>query len=578
MQEQKLTGYPSIDKPWLKYYSEEAINAPLPECTIYEYLWENNKDHLDDIAIIYFNRKITYGELFENIDKAAAAFSELGVKQGEIVTIAMPSIPEALYAFYALNKLGTVANMIHPLAGEQEICHYLNEVESKAFLMFTGTYEIIKDSIEKTSVKTAIVVSPAQSLSCATRFLYHLKTKEPKLKKDSGFIWYKDFLEHGQNTTAEKVERSCHDVTFISHTGGTTGEPKGVMSTDYNVNAMIWQIGTIFPHKRQEKMMVVLPPFINYSLVNSMLEPLALGITTILIPDYKTKSFAIYINRYKPQFINSIPQYWKALLDGDKELKCDFSCLKYPFYGGESMALDTEQQINALLMSHGGKSNLYKGLGMTELVSASTVTAPENSSIDTVGIPLIKLNCKITDPDTIEEVTYNETGEICFSGPTLMEGYFHNQEATNSIVKVHSDGQRWLHTGDLGYITKDGFIYVTGRIKRIIMTKGDDGNVTKMFPDRIEKVLSQHLAVDLCCVIGVKDEVRIHYPKAFVVLNDGYTAGDELTKEICEFCKDKLPGYMIPDEIEYRAELPRTSRGKIDYRALETLAEEMSKE
>lgn len=577
MAEQKLTGYPSIDKPWLKYYSEEAINAPLPECTIYEYLWENNKDYLDDVAIIYFNRKITYGELFENIDKTASALLALGVKPGEIVTVAMPSIPEALYTVYALNKIGAVANMIHPLAGEQEICHYLNEVESRVFLMFTGTYEIVKNSLTKTSVKTSVVVSPADSLSCATRFLYHLKTKEPKLKNDSGFIWYKDFLDLGKNTTAEKVNRSCHDVTLISHTGGTTGEPKGVMLTDYNVNALIHESVSPYTHERQGVVLVTLPPFINYSLVNSMLEMLSIGYTVVLIPKYNPADFGKYIKKHKPNVLLSIPPYWEALLNDNKIFEVDMSCFQQIYYGGEAMNPETEANVNEVLKKCGSKIEIGKGLGSTELVSAATQTLPWCNNAGSVGLPYILTKIKIVEPETTIELKYGEQGEICFSGPTLMVGYYNNQKATDAIIKMHDDGQRWLHTGDLGYITEEGVIYVTGRIKRIVLTKGADGNITKMFPDRIEKELSKHPAVGLCCVVGVDDEVRIHYPKAFVVLNDGYNGSDELTNDICAFCKDKLPGYMIPDEIEYLSDLPRTSRGKIDYRALEKQAEEMSK-
>ena len=161
------------------------------------------------------------------------------------------------------------------------------------------------------------------------------------------------------------------------------------------------------------------------------------------------------------------------------------------------------------------------------------------------------------------------------TGPSLMLGYYKNQTATDAIVKTHKDGRHWLHTGDLGYINEDGAIFVTGRIKRLVMTKGADGNVTKMFPDRIEAVLNQHPAVELCCVIGIPDEERINYPKAFVVTKAGVIKDNALTNELLRLCQDKLPGYMVPDEIEYRDDLPRTPRGKIDYRALEEMAKEM---
>ena len=576
MQEKKLTGYPSIDKPWLKYYSEEAINAPLPECTIYEYLWENNKDHLDDIAIIYFNRKITYGELFENIDKTASALLALGVKPGEIVTVAMPSIPEALYAVYALNKIGAVANMIHPLAGEQELLNYLNEVESKVFLMFTGTYEIVKDALSKTSVKTSVVVSPAQSLSSALKCLYKFKSKDVKIKSSSELMNWSAFIEKGDGVKAEKAEKDCHEMALISHTGGTTGEPKGVMCSDYNLNALIYQIVCNFKYDRKGCSLVVLPPFINYSLIEATLAMLAIGYRVVLIPKYEPDKFTEYIKKYHPSVVLSIPAYWSALLENQK--KTDMSCFEHIYYGGEGMSEENENTINEYILSCGSNKKLCKGLGSTELVAAASQSFQECNPIGSVGIPLVRTNCAVVDPDTNRELSFNLIGELCFSGPTLMLGYYKNRIATNEIVKVHTDGQRWLHTGDLGYITPEGIIYITGRIKRIIVTKGSDGVATKMFPDRIEKVLSQHLAVDLCCVIGVKDEVRIHYPKAFVVLNNGYTASDKLTEDIRAFCKDKLPGYMIPDEIEYLPDLPRTSRGKIDYRALEKQAEEMSKE
>lgn len=563
----ELTGYPSIDKPWLKYYSEEAINAPLPECSIYEYMYENNKDYPSDIAINYMGRKITYGELFESIDKTAAAFIKAGVKEKEIVTVALPSIPEALYCVYALNKIGAVANMIHPLAGKEETLNYLNEVKSRVTVIFDGAYTTIADDIEKTSVELVIVASPSDSLPLALKIAYNLKARKTQLGRR--FVSWKSFIQHGCGITVSPVKRDCHEMAIISHTGGTTGEPKGCMLSDYNVNSEIWQIIKSMSNTRQETMMAVLPPFINYSLVNCMLEPVYAGLITVLIPKYEPSEFAEYIKKYKVNHVNSIPPYWEALIKIPNIEKNDFSKLRFLFYGGESMPKETEEEVNRLLHQCGTRINLQKGLGMTEITSAATATYEEINEAGSVGIPLVKMGCKIIDRYTLKEEECLNEGEICFSGPTLMLGYYDNPEATDEIIKIHEDGNRWIHTGDLGYINEDGVIFVTGRIKRIIMTKGNDGQATKLFPDRIEKAIYSNSAVDLSCVIGVPHETRIYYPKAFVVLKEGIPQSDDVKQSIINGCKELLPDYMIPEEIEFRTDLPRTSRGKVDYRALE---------
>lgn len=567
--EKKLTGYPSMDKPWLKYYSKEAIEAPLPDCTIYDYLARNNKDFPKDTAILYLGSKITYEELLHKIDKTAAAFATLGVKPGEIVTVALPSIPEALYCVYALNKIGAVANMIHPLAGEQEMVNYLNEVKSRVAVLYEGSYAIVKNRLKDTTVKHSVVVSVGESLPLRIKPLFFLKSPRTKIPAGAGAQNWRDFIKDGRFATVPAYTKDPHTLALISHTGGTTGEPKGVMCSDYNINALIWQIGCNLPHDRQERYLVVLPPFINYSLINAMLEPLAFGFQVILIPEYHPERFAEYVKRYQPNHISSIPSYWEAILKIYAISSMDFSCLNHIYYGGEAMNPITEKAVNDILLSHGARNPLCKGLGSTELMSAATVTYDECNFPGCVGIPLVKVNCKIIEPDTVEELRCGQSGEICFAGPTLMMGYYNKPDATDAIVKYHTDGQRWLHTGDLGYLDENGVLYVTGRIKRILMTKGHDGNITKIFPDRIEKAVSEHEAVDVCCAIGVTDEMRIHYPVVYVVCKPDMGNPEQITKEILFVCRKELPDYMVPEAVIYRDDLPRTSRGKVDYRALE---------
>lgn len=494
--EKKLTGYPSIDKPWLKYYTEEAINADLPAGTIYEYLMENNKDFPKDIALIYFGKSITYGELFENIERTAKALVSVGVKANDIVTVALPTIPEALYLVYAINKLGAVANMIHPLAGENEIVNYLNEVKATHFFMFYGTYEIVKSTLDKTTVKIGVVISAAESLPFGIKQLYKFKNREKSTFENPALICWNDFLKQGKNSVIPLYKKDPNKPAIISHTGGTTGEPKGVVLSDASTNTLIWEIGCNLPHKRQEIMMPVLPPFVNYSLVNCMLEPLAFGFKVIMIPKYEPNKFDEYIKKYHPNHINSIPAYWEALLTNKRMETTDLSCLRHVFYGGEGMDEKIEENVNKLLLSRGAKYKLAKGLGSTEMVSAATAAYPDCNLLGSVGIPLVKVNCKIIEVDTENELACNQEGEICFSGPQMMIGYYENKAATDDIIKVHKDGQRWLHTGDLGYLNDDGVLFVSGRIKRIIMTKGNDGIATKMFPNRIEKVVMEHPSVE----------------------------------------------------------------------------------
>lgn len=577
-EEKELTGYPSIDKPWSKYYSDEALNAPLPECTIYEFLWENNKNFPQDVAINYYGRLITYKELFEQIDKAASAFLALDVEPGEYVSVALPSIPEALYVVYALNKIGAVANMIHPMAGESETVAYLNEVGSRVAILFDGGFSSVVNGIQNTSVQHAVIVSAACSLPVEMKKLYSMQNKGFSLPENSPFMFWDDFIKNGHGVFPMWVRKDTTATALMSHTGGTTGEPKAVMCSDRSINAMIWQMAHTIPVVRQENQMAILPPYVNYSLVNAMLEPIAQGCTAILIPDYKPEKFAEYARDYKPVFISSIPPYWEILLRSEGIKNVDLSCLRYPIYGGEAMSPELEEAVNQLLQSCGAPNKLGKGLGATEVVSAATLTpynAPRSyNKPGSCGIPLPKTNCAIIDPDTCEEMTYNEEGEICFAGPTVMIGYYNNTEATDDIIKVHVDGQRWLHTGDLGYIDEDGTIFVTGRIKRLMITRGKDGISAKMYPDRIEKAVCTHPAVDLCCAVGVPDPVRNLIPKVYVVVKEGTEADDTLTSELVDICKDCLPEYMVPEYIEYLAELPRTDRGKVDYRALEEMAKE----
>ncbi len=565
--QKELTGYPSIDRPWLKVYSEEAINASQPTGSIYDFLLAVNKDYPHNIAIHYQNKNITYGELFRKIDCCARAFMALGVQRNDIVTVAMPNTPEMVYTLYALNRLGAIANFIHPLASKDEICNYLNEVKSRFFLMFTGTYLLVGDALKETSVEKAIVVSPVQSLSPLFKWLYRLKTNE-KIIEDDRIISWNSFIQHGQNIELPEPQRADNDVAVITHTGGTTGDPKGVMCTNLNYNSHGRQMLADRGSKRQDCTMVHLPPFINYSL-SAALASFSSGFRVLLIPRYDPKKMAWYIRRFKVNYILSIPAYFEVLLKSHKIAKDAFNTLGCIVTAGESMSVEMEREVNNVLRAHGSPVNLTKGIGMTELVSGATLTFPWYDADGSSGIPYVKTNCKIVEVGTDDELTYDEIGEICFSGPSVMLGYYGNQAATDEMIHVDADGTRWLHTGDLGYMTRDGIIYVSGRLKRLIMIKDKDGLISKIFPERIEQVIETHPAVALSCIVGVPDKQCIAWPKAFVVLNENIEANQEVKTAILAHCSQHLPPYMVPHNIVFIDEMPRTNRGKIDYKQLE---------
>lgn len=537
---------------------------------MFDLIYENNKDYPNELALKYMDIQVTFAEMWDHIEEVVKSLNALGVREGEIITIAMPNTPEFVYLAYAINRVGAVMNIIHPLPGKEELLGYLEEAQSRYFFMFDGTYAIIKDSLKETPVKKAIVVSPAYSLAPIKRTLYKL-AKFPKLDKSMCIDWG-TFLKNGKNASAHTVKKDPQKMAVISHTGGTTGEPKGVMLTDYAMNSVAYQVWQTFDlaDRRQLSILVVLPPFVNYSFVNGIHEGLTMGDTLALLPEFKPEDFAEYYKQYKPNVINSIPQYCLAMLNDPKLKEMDLSELKYVVAGGEAMDATAEAELNAFLKDHGADMQVTKGYGCTEFTSVVTFTYPEVNFLHSVGIPFPFVNVKIVDPDTNEELPCGERGEICVTGPSLMLGYYKNQEATDEVIKVHADGQRWLHMGDLGFVDEDGIVYITGRIKRIIMTKGDDGNVTKMFPDRIENVVNKCEDVNASCVIGVKDDERIHYPKAYIELKDETMDKDLVREHILEICRKKLPNYQIPVEFEFISELPRTERGKIDYKVLDT--------
>jgi len=580
-----LTGIPSIDKPWLKYYDECSISTDMPRMSCYQYLYNCNKKYLNRTALSYFGRKITFEELFLNIESTAKALKIAGVKENDIVTISLPNIPEAAYLFYACSKIGAVANMVDPRTSDEGIKKYIEEVNSKLVIIVDSYLNKVKDLVDNGTVEKVVAVSPAESLPFGLNLGYKvknyveaLKTGDKKIEYNNNIVSWFGFISVGVYYRKNTEVMHMPDRPFvIEHTGGTTGQPKGVVLTNENINAVALQsVLTGIDMKREHTWLDIMPTFIAYGVGMGLHLPLTIGMETILIPQFDAKKFDELILKYKPIHMVGVPSYWGTIINSKKMINQDLSFMIAPTVGGDAMDVTLEQDSNAFLREHNCASKITKGYGMTEVCGGVAGTVDANNEVGSVGIPFVKTVISIFEPETGEELGYNQNGEVCMTGPNTMLGYFANPAATDAILKVHADGTKWIHSGDIGYMTENGNLFIVDRLKRMIIRY--DG--FKVFPSLIEQVIGSHEAVESCKVVGTPDieHSQGKLPKVHVVLKEEFKLNElKVVEELKQLCLDKLPEYMQPCDYKVREDLPLTNVGKIDYRALEAEDERTKK-
>lgn len=560
--------YPSKDKPWLKYYDSKLISEQIPDCSLYEYMFKNNKKHLDNTAINYFGTKITYSELFSMIDAAAKAFVRQGVKPGDVVTVVTISCVNSVVCFYALNKIGAVSNFVNVLSNEEDIAKYISEFESRIIVALDLFANEVLAAVQNTSIKRLIVYSLTYKMPMLTKLGFEIKTRkmDKSYKNNSLAILWDEFISNATND--ELLEQKCpEDICYIGHTGGTTGFPKSVLLSNHSFNAVAWQYVMKFERDRKDVFLSAIVPFVAYGAIINMHMPLCLGLELALIPKFEAKDWSNYIKKYKPVHLCAIPAYVAQLADDPKVDKMDLSRLKTVGMGGEGMNVPLEEKINDFLSRHGSKAKVIKGYGMTEVCATAVTEYVGAQKVGSVGIPFAKNNVMIFDVENQVELKCGEVGEICLQCESMMLGYHDNQAEMEMLIKKHSDGSEWIHTGDLGYMDTDGFIFVEGRMKRVIMTYFD-GVGYKIYPAHTEDILNKHDAVHESCVVTLNkgNEVGI---KAVIVKEDKAYNDEKLIKELIDACQDELSVYQIPEKFVFLDEFPRTATGKIDYRALE---------
>ena len=567
----KLFGNSDIKKrPWVQYYTKEEKKLKITDKTIFEFLKESiPKEYYNYTALNYFDKKITYGQFFNRVKKTSKALLAIGVRPGDVVTICMPNTPEAVISFYAVNSIGAVSNMVHPLSAKEEIKNYLKEAKSRVLIMIDTVYEKIEDILSETLVYKTIVVSPKDSMPKLLALGYILtrgyKTKKPNLN-DSDFVRWNDFILGGANYNKEIIHNmKKDDVALILHSGGTTGVPKGILISNYNFNAEAQQCKfNVKKVRPTDKMLTILPVFHGFGLGVCVHTPLTLGAEVILMPEFDSKRFYKIMVKDNPNVLAGVPTLWEAMINNDKFDGVDLSFIKYVISGGDYLTESLERKVNTFLRGHGASITIGKGYGMTESVAATCFTVDGVNKPGSVGIPMTGNDYCICIPESQEVLPFGEEGEICVSGPTVMIGYLDNEKETNMVLQYHEDGKLWLHTGDMGYIASDGFIYFTQRLKRMIVSSGYN-----VYPAQIEEVIERHPKVLKCSVVGIPHPHKVKVAKAFIVLKSGEKPTSKIKREIKELCEENLSRFSWPKEYEYRESLPKTLFGKINYKELE---------
>ena len=556
--------------PWKNYLGDVPMHLEYFQGTMAEALEKIANKYPKNIAFDFMGKSTSYPTLLENVEICARALKALGIQEGDKVTIALPNCPQAVYMFYAVNMVGALANMIHPLSAEKEIEFYLNESQSVAAItldQFYGKFAAIR---ENTKLKHLIITSVADALSLPMRIGYMLTQgrKIEQIPDDAPVLPWKEFFQKGKSYFGNpKVKRTGEDPAVILYSGGTTGTTKGIVLTNLNFNALSQQViaaNSMF--RPGDKMLAAMPVFHGFGLGVCIHTMLTQGGRCILVPKFTPKTYAKDLVKHRCNFIAGVPTLYEALLRLPDMDGADLSCLKGVFSGGDSLSIELKKKFDKFLYDHNATIQVREGYGTTETVTACCLTPSHMNKEGSIGLPFPDTYIKIVSPGTDYELPYGEEGEIILAGPTVMKEYMNHPHETAMTLQTHSDGLIWVYTGDLGVMDEQGFVFFKGRAKRMIITSGYN-----VYPAQIENVLDAHEKVQMSCVIGIPDSLKMQKVKAFVKLAPGAEPNDATKQELMEHCKKHVAKYAMPYDIEFREEMPKTLVGKVAYRILEEL-------
>lgn len=552
-------------KPWLKFYQDVPHSIDYPRVTMYEALLQTAREKPDEIAYDFMGYTSTYRRFIGEIDQCADALASLGLKKGDRITISMPTMPQGIVCFYAANKLGAVASMIHPLSTAKEIEFYLNAAKSSIALTLDAFYAKFKSIQHQTPLQTLILARIPDYLNLLKRVAFQLtKGRQiPKVPDDPMVRWWADLMKSSYPKTPP-AQMDTDDLAVILYSGGTTGVSKGIMLSNMNFiseGKMVSEWGKL---DNATSVLAILPIFHGFGLGVCVNACFMGGGKSILVPVFTPETVADLIRSRKPSFVIGVPTLFDALSRNPKMQKADLSCLKATFSGADALPRPVKERFEEMVRRQGGNVQLLEGYGLTEAVTAIMATPIGCYREGSVGVPFPDMLAKIVRLDTTDEAPVGEEGEICVSGPAVMLGYLDSPEETAQTLKKHADGRIWLHTGDIGTMDQDGFFYFKLRRKRMIKSSG-----MNVYPAQVEELLYKHPKVRDACVVGVPDEAQVQAVKAFVVLKNPSDACPETEKELIHYCREHLIKWSCPRTVEFRSDLPKTLVGKIAYTVLE---------
>ena len=557
------------EKPWLKYYGNVPESLNYFNGSMYDYLKDTASKNEKRSAYSFYGNEVTFKSFMKKIDKVASALKEFNIVENECVTICMPNTPESFALIYAINKIGAICNIIHPLSSTSDIERALKETNSS--IIFCS--DVAMPKARHIKVKHFIMVPTSESLGTILKTLYNIKSSL-NMRLEEGMLTWHEFLNYGTKEDTY-VKRDPKSPAAIIYSGGTTGKPKGIIISNANFNAMALQTSNVCKYiSPGYSVLSALPIFHVFGLALCTHTCLVSGMKCIIVPQLNTKKINKELKKYKPNVYPAVPSLLKMSVNGADPGINAFKDIKVVVVGGDYLSPQLKSEFEEYLKTHGSSAVVKVGYGLSEACGFCCCTAEiDEKHIDnhkgTLGIPNPDTIVKIFEPNSDIEKSLGDVGEICITGPTLMMGYINEDEETKKTLVLHNDGKTWLHSGDLGYMDKDGFIFYTSRLKRMIITNGYN-----VYPIELEDIINKCKYVDTCTVVGVPHKIKSQTPKAVIVLKQGVENTMEIREEIRRYCYKNIAKYAVPTEYEFRDTLPKTAVGKVAYRDLEKKKED----